>query len=244
MSSQLNPNTGSRCFLSVYLFFLQKLYATFPVLHLYIGLFLRHCLLHTFFDHLRFLYLNFQLANFSIQVFFFRRKGGSFCFPYFHFSLLVCVLSEAKEMEKIIKNQIIPCPSICTDLKCNKLHNKILLHLTEECRLENKAQVQNYIMNRKESILINHINTVCKIYKPGEGGQHYFMTKLTPKNRNHVGKIYAKTQEELENKILAHYLKIEEEVKITVRETLLASVGDIDKKNKIAFLCLRAPDCL
>ena len=133
----------------------------------------------------------------------------------------------------IMKNQTIPWPSICTDLKSNKLYNKILLHLAEECKLEDEAQVQNYIMNRKESILKNHINTVCKIYKPGEGGQHYFMTKLTPKNRNHAGKIYAKTQEELENKILAHYLKIEEDDKITVRETLLASVGDItNKKNK------------
>ena len=78
------------------------------------------------------------------------------------------------------------------------LAEKISTKLRNECMLSDEAQVQEYIMNRKRQILEKHYNEVCKLYRPGEGGQTYFMTKLTPKDRKHAGKIYAKTQQELE----------------------------------------------
>ncbi len=80
-------------------------------------------------------------------------------------------------------------------------------------------------MNRKNAILQDHINNVCRIYEPGEGGQNYYMTKLTPRNRNHAGKIYGRTKEELENKIVAYYLHIQEDEKITVRKALVCALG-------------------
>lgn len=107
---------------------------------------------------------------------------------------------------------------------------KISTVLSEECKLTDKAQVQQYIMNRKQSILDNHIKNVCRIYEPGEGGQKYYMTKLTPKDRNHAGKIYAKSREDIENKIIAYYLKIYDEEKISVREALLNALGG-DEEN-------------
>lgn len=110
------------------------------------------------------------------------------------------------------------------------LGEKISTFLTNECMLTDKAQVQNYIMNRKQSILTNHITNVCRIYEPGEGCQKYYMTKLTPKDRNHANKIYAKSREELENKIIAYYLKIYDEEKISVRESLLNALGG-DEEN-------------
>ena len=106
--------------------------------------------------------------------------------------------------------------------KINKLISTVL---ASECKLTSEAQVQEYIMNRKQSILSNHINNVCRIYEPGEAGQKYYMTKLTPKDRNHAGKIYAKTKVDLENKIIAHYLKISDENKVTMRKTLISALG-------------------
>ncbi len=105
------------------------------------------------------------------------------------------------------------------------LLNKISTTLSHECKLLDETLILEYVMNRKNAILQDHIINVCRIYEPGEGGQNYFMTKLTPKDRNHAGKIYAKTKEELENKIIAYYLDIQEENKITVRKALIAALG-------------------
>ena len=107
----------------------------------------------------------------------------------------------------------------------NSLERKISTKLADECRFSNETLVLEYCMNRKKSILKDHINNVCRIYEPGEGGQRYYMTKLTPGNRNHAGKIYAKTKEELEDKIIAYYLNIQEENKTTVRKALIAALG-------------------
>lgn len=123
------------------------------------------------------------------------------------------------------------------------LHEKISTKLSNECMLYDKAQVQEYIMNRRKQIIETHYNEVCKLYCPGEGGQKYYMTKLTPKDRNHSGKIYAKTQEELEEKILAYYLQIMEDSACTVRNTLLQAVGDVtDKKNKTGIRIMQRFD--
>lgn len=110
------------------------------------------------------------------------------------------------------------------------ISSRISTILENECMLTDKAQVQVYIMNRKQSILQNHIKNVCRIYEPGEGGQKYYMTKLTPKDRNHAGKIYAKTKEELEEKVIAFYLKIQNEEKVTLRQLLVQALGGNEKE--------------
>lgn len=73
-------------------------------------------------------------------------------------------------------------------------------------------------MKRKDSILQNHIDNVYPIKTPGEGWKdhRYYWTKLTPQCRGHEHKIYAKTQEELETKIVAYYLNILDDRKLTL----------------------------
>ncbi|MCR5474988.1 MAG: site-specific integrase [Lachnospiraceae bacterium] len=105
------------------------------------------------------------------------------------------------------------------------LDKKISTALSYECKLTDKALIQEYIMNRKDAILSKHITNVDQIHEPGYGGFKYYTTKLTPKNRNHSGLIYAKTKEELETKIIAHYLHIQEEGRITVRKVLVDALG-------------------
>ena len=105
------------------------------------------------------------------------------------------------------------------------LSEKISTKIEDECTLFDKARVCEYVMTRKKDILSHHVNHVCRIYEPGEGGQRYFMTKLTPKNRNHAGKIYAKTKEELEEKILAYYLNVLDDDKASVRSVLIKALG-------------------
>ena len=105
------------------------------------------------------------------------------------------------------------------------ISEKISTKLKDECKLFDEARVLDYVMTRKKDILSYHINSVCRIYEPGEGGQRYYMTKLTPKDRNHNHKIYAKTKEELEEKIIAYYLQIEDDDKVTVRKVLVKALG-------------------
>lgn len=123
------------------------------------------------------------------------------------------------------------------------LAEKISTKLRNECMLSDEAQVQEYIMNRKKQILEKHYNEVCRLYRPGEGGQAYYMTKLSPKDRKHAGKIYAKTQPELEEKIIAYYLQLEKDSSLTVRGILNKAVGDInDRQNKTGIRTMQRFD--
>lgn len=64
-------------------------------------------------------------------------------------------------------------------------------------------------------------------FSPGEKGvdKTKWLTILTPTNRNHDGKIRANSREELEEKIIAYYLKLQDDTKLTVREMLIKAVG-------------------
>lgn len=99
-----------------------------------------------------------------------------------------------------------------------KLKEKILNYLRNEYKLIDELSVDEYIMKRKDSILQNHIDNVYPIKTPGEGwkDQRYYWTKLTPQCRGYEHKIYAKTQEELETKIVAYYLNILDDRKLTL----------------------------
>lgn len=107
-----------------------------------------------------------------------------------------------------------------------KLEEKILNKLKKECNLEDEVSVHNYIMKRKDEIIKNHVENVCKIYKPKEGwkGNKYYFTKLTPNVRGNESKVYGKTQEEVENKILAYYLKILDDKKLTLEKVLSQAI--------------------
>ncbi|MCF0127429.1 MAG: site-specific integrase [Pseudobutyrivibrio sp.] len=106
------------------------------------------------------------------------------------------------------------------------LDRKILRLLENECMLTEEVQVQNYVLTRKEQIIKNHVENVFPIKEPGEKGGHpnYWMTKLEPHNRKNDKKVYGKTREDLETKVIAHYLKIQDDSKITVRDVLVKAV--------------------
>lgn len=110
----------------------------------------------------------------------------------------------------------------------NYLESAILKTLTDECMLLDKVQVEDYIMNRRDQIIKNHIDNVFPIKEPGErgGNPKYWMTKLDPHNRKNDHKIYGKDEDELKTKIIAYYLSIDDESKLTVREALLKAVDD------------------
>lgn len=103
---------------------------------------------------------------------------------------------------------------------------KILKHLTEECMLTDKAEVEEYVTKRKNYIIKQHIENVFPIREPGEtgGNPNYWMTKLDPKNRNHCKPIYAKSEDELRDKIISHYLKIKDDSLLTVEQVLHLAV--------------------
>ncbi len=112
-----------------------------------------------------------------------------------------------------------------------RIRNRIFTKLASECMLKDEAGVIEYVNRRQTEILRQHIDNISPIKAPGEKGGRpdYWMTKLDPKNRKHPHPIYAKTEEELKEKILAHYLEIEEEKKLTVREALLRAVDETSK---------------
>ena len=116
--------------------------------------------------------------------------------------------------------------SIEMGLNAMELKEKILNYLRNECKLIDELSVDEYIMKRKDSILQNHIDNVYPIKTPGEGwkDQRYYWTKLTPQCRGHEHKIYAKTQEELETKIVAYYLNILDDRKLTLEKILLTAI--------------------
>ncbi len=107
-----------------------------------------------------------------------------------------------------------------------ELKEKISNYLRNECKLEDESSVNEYIMKRKDSILQNHIDNVYPIKAPGEGwkNQRYYWTKLTPQYRGREHKIYAKTREELKPKIIAHYLNILDDRKLTLEKLLLTAI--------------------
>lgn len=117
------------------------------------------------------------------------------------------------------------------------LKEKILQKLSSECILYDEAQVDNYVKKRYQLIIDNHIHNVFPIKAPGEkgGDPSKWFTKLTPKNRNHDGKIRAKSREELEDLIVAHYIKIDKQKKDTVRSILLKTI-DADSKTGLRAL--------
>ena len=110
-----------------------------------------------------------------------------------------------------------------------ELQDKIFIYFKKECKLSDEAQIRDYMNKRQKQILDNHYHNVCRLYLPGEGGTKYYSTKLTPKDRTKQNKIYSTTLEGLEDKIIAYYLKIEADSKITVRSILLKAV-DADSK--------------
>ena len=111
---------------------------------------------------------------------------------------------------------------------------KIFTVLSAECKLNDEAEVHRYVMNRRQQSLKQHIDNVFPIKEPGErgGDPKKFFTKLTPKNRNHDGKIRANTREELEEKIIAFYLQIQNDENVTVKDILLRAVDENTKTGK------------
>lgn len=95
-----------------------------------------------------------------------------------------------------------------TELK-NLIDVRLLQNYYQEegcfCNLE---EIMKTIEKRKNQIISNHINNVYPIKELKKGDAITFYTKLTPKNRNHSGKITAKNEGDLKLKIIAYYENI------------------------------------
>lgn len=65
--------------------------------------------------------------------------------------------------------------------------------------------IMTKIERQKQQIIQNHINNVYPIKEMKKGGNITYYTKLSPKERNHSGKITAKNIADLELKIVAYY---------------------------------------
>lgn len=88
------------------------------------------------------------------------------------------------------------------------------------------------INKRKKEILDNHINNVHPIKELKKGDSIFFYTKLTPKDRNHSGKITAKNEEELNLKIIAYYENLSIK-KITLSELVEKLKAQYESNNKL-----------
>lgn len=106
------------------------------------------------------------------------------------------------------------------------LAHKIVEKLTKECKLKDEAQALIYVMTRRQQILEHHTSNVCKIHlgTKGVSKKEYYFTKMTPDDRKHPTMITCNTREGLEDKIVAYYLKIQKEQKITLRNILLKAI--------------------
>ena len=87
------------------------------------------------------------------------------------------------------------------------------------------AGAEQQVSTKKKQIVKKHVENTSKIYPPTQS-RRYWMTKTDPKNRNHSHPIYGRTLEELEDKIVAHYLGISEEENLTVGEILRRAVDE------------------
>ena len=103
----------------------------------------------------------------------------------------------------------------------------ILAKLAEECKLTDTARIHDEVMKRYDKIVNEHINNVFPIKEPGEKGGDpcKWLTKMTPHNRNHDGKIRANSRKELEDKIVAYYLDIQANDNVTIRRLLVDALG-------------------
>lgn len=95
----------------------------------------------------------------------------------------------------------------------NNLQNLIDSHLLQvyynaEGCFYNLEAVMKTIEKKKQEIIQNHVQNVYPIKALRKGDKITFYTKLTPKNRNHSGKITAKNEADLKLKIIAYYENI------------------------------------
>ena len=115
----------------------------------------------------------------------------------------------------------------------NCIKESILQNLQSKFNIYDKELLIILFMTKKEKIIDNHINNVCKVYPPtgDTGAKRYYMTKLTPKDKSNKHIIYGKTQEEIELKILSFYMNLEEENKSKTFIEILNLAYESSKKD-------------
>ncbi len=84
-----------------------------------------------------------------------------------------------------------------------------------------------YAMNKKEKIIKKHTSNVYPIQQMEKGGRLVYYTKLDPTNRDHSRLIYSVSRDDLEDKIIAHYLNIELNARMTVKDVLDLAVEEL-----------------
>lgn len=107
----------------------------------------------------------------------------------------------------------------------------IIAYLKEEGTSCNE-NIMTKLEREKQKELQMHIDNVYPIKEILKDGAIIgYYTKLNPKDRNHSGKISAKTREELETKILAHRFKIKTE-DFTMQDIVDKIVADYEINNQ------------
>lgn len=118
----------------------------------------------------------------------------------------------------------------------NKLVNAKLFH---QCIINGEEVTLENVMTKRQAIIQNHIRDVYPIKEMGDDKNKRYYTKLNPKDRNHSGLIKSSTYEDLEAKIVAHYLEIELQNKTTVLDILELCLMDLEpltaKRHKQIF---------
>lgn len=99
------------------------------------------------------------------------------------------------------------------------MEENLLQILSNDINIDDRELLKLITMRKNSKILKNHVENVCKIYPPTglEGAKRYWMTKLTPKEKN-KSFVYGKTKEEIESKIVSYYINLESEISLTVKE--------------------------
>lgn len=91
-----------------------------------------------------------------------------------------------------------------------------------------EVSAEEYAMNKKDKILKDHTSNVYPILQMKKGAKQVYYTKLDPDNRNHNRLIYSGDEEVLKDKILAYYLNIECNSKLTVGDVLELSILELN----------------
>ena len=112
--------------------------------------------------------------------------------------------------------------------KMDSLQEQIDRVILKQGIINDEELTHDYVMNKREKIIDNHIKNVYPIKTVMDRGKESFYTKLNPGTNNHAHKISAKNLEDLEAKIIAYYLEIDYRNKTTVYDILEMAVMDLE----------------
>ena len=113
-------------------------------------------------------------------------------------------------------------------VKKSKYRDLVDKALLREGIINGEELTQDYVMNKRNRILKNHIENVYPIKKMYDRGKEKYYTKLTPGENNHATKVSARSLEELEDKIIAYYIELDLRNRTTVSDILERAIAELE----------------